>query len=106
MNRFRLRAIRLVGFHNFADELIQVDGDLFVIGSNESGKTTILDALHLAISGGQHLDFNAGVIRLNEKLGFKHDGRLRDDQFREGKYVDSVIMSILAEEWESSHGAD
>lgn len=61
MNRFRLRAIRLVGFHNYADELIQVDGDLFVIGSNESGKTTILDALHLVLSGGQDFDFNAAA---------------------------------------------
>ena len=51
------------------------------------------------------VDFNGSAIRLYEKLGFKVDGRVRADQFREGKYVDSLIMSILAEEWESSRSA-
>ena len=51
------------------------------------------------------LDSNKGAIKLYEKLAFKLDGRLRADQFRDGKYVDSLVMSILAEEWESSHGA-
>ncbi|MHC4406752.1 MAG: ATP-binding protein, partial [Planctomycetota bacterium] len=82
MNRFRLRAIRLVGFHNYADELIQVDGDLFVVGSNESGKTTILDALHLVLSGGQDFAFNAAA----KIAGRRNEGRslqeiiLRADQ--------------------------
>jgi RimJ/RimL family protein N-acetyltransferase len=52
------------------------------------------------------LDFNEAAIKLYEKLAFKLDGRLRADQFRDGKHVDSLVMSILAEEWESAHGAD
>jgi predicted ATP-dependent endonuclease of OLD family len=47
MKHYRLSAIRLVGFHNYDDVLIRVRGDLFVVGANESGKTTILDAVHL-----------------------------------------------------------
>lgn len=72
MNRLGLRAIRLVGFHNFDDELIEVNGDLFIIGINESGKTTILDALHLILSGGQGLDFNAAA----KMAGRRDEGRL------------------------------
>lgn len=60
-NRLRLRALRLVGFHNYNDELIEVHGDLFVIGINESGKTAILDALHLILSGGHSFDLNAAA---------------------------------------------
>lgn len=59
--RLKLAAIRLVGFHNYEDETIRVRGDLFVVGTNESGKTTILDAVHLALSGEQDLDWNAAA---------------------------------------------
>ncbi|REJ65678.1 MAG: hypothetical protein DWQ31_17215 [Planctomycetota bacterium] len=71
MNRLRLKALRLVGFHNYNDELIEVHGDLFVIGINESGKTTIIDALHLILSGGQSFDFNAAA----KTAGRRDEGR-------------------------------
>ena len=71
MNRLRLKALRLVGFHNYNDELIEVHGDLFVIGINESGKTTILDALHLVLSGGQSFDLNAAA----KMAGRRDEGR-------------------------------
>ncbi|MDA7978974.1 MAG: hypothetical protein MPJ50_09425 [Pirellulales bacterium] len=61
MLKWKLSALRLVGFHNYEDELIEVSGDLFVVGINESGKTTILDALHLVLSGGMHWDLNAAA---------------------------------------------
>jgi RimJ/RimL family protein N-acetyltransferase len=52
------------------------------------------------------LDFNEAAIKLCERLGYKLEGRLRANQFRDGKYVDSLVMSVLVEEWESAHGAD
>ena len=61
MKQYRLSAIRLVGFHNYGDVLIPVRGDLFVVGANESGKTTILDAVHLVLSGEQDLEWNAAA---------------------------------------------
>lgn len=61
MKKLRLSAVRLVGFHNYEDVLIRVRGDLFVVGVNESGKTTLLDAVHLALSGEQDLDWNAAA---------------------------------------------
>ncbi len=57
----RLSALRLVGFHNFHDQLIPIRGDLFTVGSNESGKTTILDALHMVLTGDQQVDLNAAA---------------------------------------------
>lgn len=44
-------------------------------------------------------DFNKRAIRCYEKCGFKKDGILRQEVFREGKYHDEVIMSILREEY-------
>lgn len=61
MTKLRLSAVRLIGFHNYEDVLIRVRGDLFVVGANESGKTTLLDAVHLALSGEQDLDWNAAA---------------------------------------------
>ena len=71
MSKLKLSAIRLVGFHNYDDELIEVVGDLFIVGINESGKTTILDALHLVLSGGQNWDLNAAA----KMAGRRDDGR-------------------------------
>jgi hypothetical protein len=61
VKKLRLSAVRLIGFHNYEDVLIRVRGDLFVVGANESGKTTLLDAVHLALSGEQDLDWNAAA---------------------------------------------
>jgi RimJ/RimL family protein N-acetyltransferase len=33
------------------------------------------------------------------KLGFKHDGRLRQNCFYDGRYWDSFIVSLLKDEW-------
>ncbi len=45
--------------------------------------------------------FNPRAIRAYEKVGFKREGVLRDDLFWGGEYVDSIVMSILAHEWEA-----
>ncbi len=44
--------------------------------------------------------FNERAIRSYEHVGFKAEGRLRSQIFREGKYHDEIIMGILSEEWE------
>jgi ribosomal-protein-alanine N-acetyltransferase len=45
------------------------------------------------------LKANERAIKLYEKLGFKHEGVFRDDQFRDGEYIDVVSMAILEQEW-------
>lgn len=50
-------------------------------------------------------DFNARAIRAYEKVGFQHEGRMRDALWWEGTPRDTLVMAILAPEWERVHGA-
>lgn len=47
---------------------------------------------------------NKRAIRLYETLGFRREGVLRDEQFRDRKWVDVVLMSLLEREWKSRNG--
>jgi diamine N-acetyltransferase len=49
---------------------------------------------------------NLRGIRSYEKAGFKLEGRLRQDRFMDGKYIDVLLMSILRSEYkeEKSEG--
>jgi hypothetical protein len=58
---FHIRRIRLVNFHNFVDETLSMKKNLFLIGDNKSGKTTVLDAVHFALSAGVEMEFNAAA---------------------------------------------
>ena len=42
---------------------------------------------------------NARAIRCYEKVGFRIEGRLRQDRFRDGRYLDTIIMAILRDEF-------
>jgi RimJ/RimL family protein N-acetyltransferase len=44
------------------------------------------------------LDGNARAIRAYEKAGFIHEGRQRQAEYREGRYSDLLVMSILKNE--------
>jgi RimJ/RimL family protein N-acetyltransferase len=52
----------------------------------------------------QVFDFNERAIRCYEKIGFRHEGRLRQARFVEGRYVDELIMGLLGEEWQAGEG--
>ncbi len=41
---------------------------------------------------------NSRAIHLYEKLGFKQEGVLRDGEFRDGGYIDVLIMALLESE--------
>lgn len=45
-----------------------------------------------------HAD-NPRAVACYEKLGFVHEGRLREAAFREGRFGDTLVMGILATEW-------
>jgi diamine N-acetyltransferase len=42
---------------------------------------------------------NERAVHVYEKLGFKHEGRWRQAEFRNGEYQDLLWMGILREEW-------
>lgn len=44
-------------------------------------------------------DTNPRGIHCYEKIGFKHEGRLRQASWKHGKFVDVLIMSILHKDW-------
>jgi RimJ/RimL family protein N-acetyltransferase len=50
-------------------------------------------------------DFNTRAQKVYTKLGFKEEGRLRRHIFRAGKYHDSIMMSMLREEWQERNSA-
>ncbi len=42
---------------------------------------------------------NQRGIHCYEKIGFKHEGNMREAYFLDGEYVDVLFMSILKNEW-------
>lgn len=42
---------------------------------------------------------NMRAIKLYESVGFKQEGILRQALFKNGKYIDLIIMSLLKEDW-------
>lgn len=43
-------------------------------------------------------DFNERGVRAYQKVGFREEGRLRNDQFVDGHPIDVIIMGLLADE--------
>ncbi|MFZ2097267.1 MAG: GNAT family protein [Anaerolineales bacterium] len=42
---------------------------------------------------------NPRAIRAYEKAGFVHEGRMRQAEYRDGKYIDVLVMSMLKDEF-------
>jgi RimJ/RimL family protein N-acetyltransferase len=47
-------------------------------------------------------EFNQRAIRVYEKIGFVHEGRLRQADYYQGKYIDVLLMGLLRTEWRES----
>jgi RimJ/RimL family protein N-acetyltransferase len=45
-------------------------------------------------------EFNQRGIRSYEKCGFKREGILRQDRYRQGQYYNTIMMGILKEEFQ------
>ncbi|OGC22602.1 hypothetical protein A3J90_06985 [candidate division WOR-1 bacterium RIFOXYC2_FULL_37_10] len=69
------------------------------IGVYDFLKKKCFDEYNLNRLWGEAWAFNQGGIKLALKCGFKQEGVLRQTVFWDGKYWDSVIVSILAEEY-------
>ncbi len=44
-------------------------------------------------------DVNVGGVKAYQRVGFVTEGRLRDASYRDGRYHDKIVMSILRPEW-------
>jgi len=51
------------------------------------------------------MDVNERAAGIYERVGFRHEGRLRHRVYRDGVYRDLLSMSILRSEWENTTGA-
>ncbi len=45
-------------------------------------------------------EYNERGIRSYEKVGFRREGVLRQDTYRDGRYWDTVAMAMLREDWD------
>ena len=81
MDFYRITKIRLINFHNFVDETIELPsgGHLFMLGDNGSGKTTVLDAVHYVLTAGRSMEFNSAA----RVAGAKHTG---------GRSIQGIVM--------------
>jgi RimJ/RimL family protein N-acetyltransferase len=43
-------------------------------------------------------DINPRAVRAYEKVGFKEEGRRRRAHFVDGRFVDTIVMGLLADE--------
>jgi RimJ/RimL family protein N-acetyltransferase len=43
---------------------------------------------------------NQRGIRAYEKVGFRQEGVLRQDTFRDGRYWNTIVMAVLRDEWD------
>lgn len=67
--------------------------------------------LHLAFDGlGLHrvvarVDArNEASLRLADRLGFRREGRLRDNEWFKGQWTDEIDFGVLEDEWAAQHG--
>ena len=44
-------------------------------------------------------DVNVGGVTAYQRAGFVTEGRLRDASYRDGRFHDKIVMSILRPEW-------
>lgn len=61
---------------------------------NYGFKQLNLHRIHLSV-----LNANERALSLYEKIGFKVEGVLRHEQYRDGQYLDVTIMGVLEDEW-------
>jgi diamine N-acetyltransferase len=48
---------------------------------------------------------NERAIRCYRSVGFIEEGRLREHEFLDGQYVDSIVMGLLRSDWEARRRA-
>ncbi|MGE5251478.1 MAG: GNAT family N-acetyltransferase [Bacteroidota bacterium] len=51
-------------------------------------------------------EYNPRAVRSYEKAGFRHEGRMREALFREGRRWDLIYMGILRQEWMEKYGCN
>ena len=77
-----LTKIKLINWHGFYDETINIQGSTLITGDNGCGKSTLLDAIYFLLSGGEDNKFNAAA---NENANRNLTTYMRGKTGTEGK---------------------
>lgn len=94
-------AYHAIDWRNRCGELGIAIGDKAVWGRGYGTEATRaltrwgLDVLNLHRVWLRVYEDNAAAIRCYEKVGFRLEGRLRQDAFRGGRYHDTLVMGLL-----------
>lgn len=94
-----LKKIKLINWHGFYDETINIQGSTLITGDNGCGKSTLLDAIYFLLSGGEDNKFNAAA---NENANRNLTTYMRGKTGTEGKEFlrpESNIISHIALEF-------
>jgi RimJ/RimL family protein N-acetyltransferase len=100
----------LIGFVRLALSGVQAAKLGYAIAAEYWGRGCATEAVQMFLEFGfEHLALhrvtaaigpeNAASIAVVTKIGFSHEGRLRDHVFTNGSWRDSVLYSILEQEW-------
>ncbi|MBP5092038.1 MAG: hypothetical protein J6328_05740 [Bacilli bacterium] len=94
-----LTKIKLIHWHGFFDETIEVSNSILLTGENGSGKSTLVDALYFLLSGGETNRFN---VAANDSTNRTIESYMRGKTGVEGKsYLrpETPLISHLALEF-------
>lgn len=102
-----------VGFHNIDQINRCTEVGIFIGEKQYWSQGYGREAMRLMLRHGfDHLNLNRIYLRVfetnprgirsYERAGFIHEGRLRQAQYFNGKYVDVLIMSVLHSEWQDN----
>lgn len=84
----KLTKIKLINWHIFSDNVIDVEGNLLITGDNGNGKSTLIDAIFYVLSGGDEKNFNSAANEeskrtletyIRGKLGIENKEFLRNE---------------------------
>ena len=87
---------------------IFIDTDVHGLGLGKNALITLFDfgfrEMNLHKIWAEVYEFNQAMHVYTDKLGMQVDGKLRHNTFCDGKYHDSIMLSILENEWFDKHG--
>lgn len=61
IRKMKLAKIKLINWHIFSDNVIDVKGNTLITGDNGNGKSTLIDAIFYVLSGGDEKCFNSAA---------------------------------------------
>ena len=88
-----LTKIKLINWHGFYNDTIDVRDSVLITGENGSGKSSLLDALYFLLTGGEENKFNSAA---NEKAARTLETYMRGKTGIEGKTYLRSDLSLIS----------